>query len=95
MDQLVSCSATGTPSKGLASMLNTIGLNSLFRVWQITCTPSGFVRCTTLSVQPMRLLCQLNQSIPRITSIPLDLSTTKSARNSTPLKLILTRGQPS
>ncbi|PUZ56515.1 hypothetical protein GQ55_5G320300 [Panicum hallii var. hallii] len=85
----------GTPSKVLASMLNTIGLNPLSRVWQITCTPSGFVRRTTLSVQPMRPLCWLNQSIPRITSIPLDLSTTKSARNSTPLKLILTRGQPS
>ncbi|PUZ41082.1 LOW QUALITY PROTEIN: hypothetical protein GQ55_9G475100 [Panicum hallii var. hallii] len=82
---------TGTPSKGLASMLNTIGSNLLSR---ITCTPSGFVRCTTLSVQPMRPLCRLSQSIPRITSIPPDLSTTKSARNSTPLKLILTHGQP-
>ncbi|PUZ66906.1 hypothetical protein GQ55_3G385100 [Panicum hallii var. hallii] len=82
---------TGTSSKGLASMLNTIGSNLLSRVWQITCTPSGFVRCTTLSVQPMRPLCRLSQSIPRITSIPPDLSTTKSARNSTPLKLILTR----
>ncbi|PVH47751.1 hypothetical protein PAHAL_4G142100 [Panicum hallii] len=85
---------TGTPSKGLASMLNTIGSNLLSWVWQITCTPSGFVRCTTLSVQPMSPLCRLNQSIPRITSIPPDLSTTKSARNSTPLKLILTREQP-
>ncbi|PUZ70000.1 hypothetical protein GQ55_2G182800 [Panicum hallii var. hallii] len=76
---------TGTPSKGWASMLNTLGSNLLSRVWQITCTPSGF---------PMRPLCRLNQSIPRITSIPPDLSTTKSARNSTPLKLILTHGQP-
>ncbi|PUZ75295.1 hypothetical protein GQ55_1G148000 [Panicum hallii var. hallii] len=76
---------TGTSSKGLASMLNTIGSNLLSRVWQITCIPSGF---------PMSPLWRLNQSIPRITSIPPDLSTTKSARNSTPLKLILTHGQP-
>ncbi|KAG2627544.1 hypothetical protein PVAP13_3KG128079, partial [Panicum virgatum] len=76
---------TGTSSKDLASMLNTIGLDPLSWVWQVTRTPSGFVRCTTLSVQPMRPLCQLNQSIPRITSILLDLSTTRSARNSTHL----------
>src|SRR6185295_14129469 len=86
---------TGTSSKDLASMPNTIGSDPLSRVWQVTRTPSGFVRCTTLSVQPMRPLCQLNQSIPRITSIPLDLSTTRSAKNSTPLKLILTHKQPS
>ncbi|PUZ50953.1 hypothetical protein GQ55_6G119000 [Panicum hallii var. hallii] len=86
---------TGTSSKDLASMLNTIGLDPLSWVWQVTRTPSGFVKCTTLSAQPMRPLCRLNQSIPRITSIPLDVSTTKSARNSTPLNLILTRRQPS
>ncbi|PUZ44451.1 hypothetical protein GQ55_8G100300 [Panicum hallii var. hallii] len=86
---------TGTSSKSLASMLKTIGSGPLPRVWQVTCTPSGLVRCTTLSAQLIRPLCKLSQSIPRITSIPLDLSTTGSARNSTPLKMILTREQPS
>src|SRR6185436_7327335 len=81
--------------QGLGFHAKTIGSDRLTRVWQVTRTPSGFVRCTTLSVQPMRPLCRLNQSIPRITSIPLDLSTTRSARNFTPLKLILTRRQPS
>uniref|UniRef100_A0A0A9BLI1 Uncharacterized protein n=1 Tax=Arundo donax TaxID=35708 RepID=A0A0A9BLI1_ARUDO len=36
--------------------------------------------------------CFFNQSIPRITSNPLDFNTAKLARNSTPLIRILTRG---
>jgi hypothetical protein len=79
----------------LASMLKTIMSGLCPRVWQVTCIPSGLVRCTTLSAQLMRPWCWLNQSIPRITSIPLDFSTTKSARNSTPLKMILTQEHPS
>jgi hypothetical protein len=48
-----------------------------------------------LSAQLMRPWCWLNQSIPRITSIPLDFSITRSAGNSTLLKMILTREHPS
>jgi hypothetical protein len=43
-----------------------------------------------LSVQLMMPLCLVNQSIPKTTSIPWDDSTTKSAKNNTPLKRILT-----
>jgi hypothetical protein len=35
-------------------------------------------------------LCLVNQSIPKITSIPWDGKTVKSAKNTTPLKRILT-----
>jgi hypothetical protein len=43
-----------------------------------------------LSVQLMMSLCLVNQSIPKITSIPWDGKTAKSATNTTPLKRILT-----
>jgi hypothetical protein len=43
-----------------------------------------------LSAQLMMPLCLVNQSIPKITSFPLDGKTVKSARNTTPLKRILT-----
>jgi hypothetical protein len=38
----------------------------------------------------MMPLCLVNQSIPKITSIPWDGKTAKSSKNTTPLKRILT-----
>jgi hypothetical protein len=43
-----------------------------------------------LSAQLMTQLCLVNQSIPKITSIPWDGRTAKSTKNTTPLKRILT-----
>jgi hypothetical protein len=43
-----------------------------------------------LLAQLMIPLCLVSQSIPRITSIPWDGKMIKSARNTTPLKRILT-----
>ena len=41
-------------------------------------------------MQLMMPLCLVNQSIPKITSTPWDGKTVKSAKNTTPLKRILT-----
>jgi hypothetical protein len=48
------------------------------------------VRRIVLSAQLMTPLCWVNQSIPKITSIPWDGSMAKSAKNTTPIKRILT-----
>jgi hypothetical protein len=48
------------------------------------------VRRTVLLAQLMMPLCLVSQSIPKITSIPWDGKTVKSAKNTTPLKRILT-----
>jgi hypothetical protein len=70
--------------------LNTIG--SWVGGWALheTDFPWWSVRRIVLSAQLMMPLCLVNQSIPTITSIPWDGSTAKSAKNTTPLKRILT-----
>jgi hypothetical protein len=43
---------------------------------------------TVLSAQAMVPRCLVNQSIPRVTSIPWELSTTRLVANTTPFRLI-------
>jgi hypothetical protein len=88
------CCTTGTSSMVLASKLETIGLTLDPQVWHFTLIPSWLTNDTSLVAQLITPLYRVNQSIPRITSIPLDLSTTKSARKTTPLKMILIFKQP-
>jgi hypothetical protein len=78
----------------LVSKLKTIGLTLDPWVWHFTLIPSWLTNDTSLVAQLITPLYHVNQSIPRITSIPLDLNTTKSARKTAPLNIILTFKQP-
>jgi hypothetical protein len=80
-------STTDIPS---AARLNTIGSWVSGQALHETDFPLWSVRRIVLSVQLMMPLCLVNQSIPKITSILWDGSTAKSAKNTTPLKRILT-----
>ena len=80
----------GTFSLIIASKLKTIGSTLDPQVWHFTLIPSWLTNDTSLIAQLIIPLCLVNQSIPRITSIPLDLITTKSAKKTTPLRMILT-----
>jgi hypothetical protein len=80
-------STTDMPSAG---RLDTIGSYIDGRALQETDFPWWSVRRIVLSAQSIMPLCWVNQSIPRITSIPWDGSMAKSAKNTTPLKRILT-----
>jgi hypothetical protein len=72
-----------------AARLNTIGSWVGGRALHETDFPWWSVRRIALPAQLMMPLCLVNQSIPRITSIPWDGSTAKSTKNTTPLKIIL------
>ena len=61
--------------------------------WHVTCFRLLLTKVTVRSPHDMVHLCLPNQSIPRITSIPSDWRTIRSARNSIPFIIILTRGQ--
>ena len=56
-------------------------------------SPLGEVRTTTFYLHCIEAWCSFIQSIPRIKSMPDDLSTIGLALKSTPLKEILSEGQ--
>jgi hypothetical protein len=70
----------------LTSRLKTIGSNLDPQVWHFTLILSWLTNDTSLVAQLITPLCWVNLSILRMTSIPSDLSTTKSARKTTHLK---------
>jgi hypothetical protein len=57
-------------------------------MWQVTVSPRWLVTVTVLSPQVMFPRCLVNQSIPRITSIPWEFSTTRLLGNATPLRIM-------
>jgi hypothetical protein len=65
-----------------------VGSGSLGLMWQVTVFPRWFVTVTVLSAQTIFPQYLVNQSIPRITSIPWEFSTTRLVGNTTPLRLI-------
>jgi hypothetical protein len=56
---------------------------------QVTVIPRWLVTVTVLLAQVMVPGCLVNHSIPRITSILWELSTTRLVGNTTPLRLIV------
>jgi hypothetical protein len=81
---------SSTTDMPYAARLNIIGSWFGGRALHETDFPWWSVRRIVLSAHLMMPLCWVNQSIPRITSIPWDGSMAKSAKNTTPLKIILT-----
>jgi hypothetical protein len=65
-----------------------VGLGRLDWMCQVTVFPRWLAIVIVLSAQAMVPRCLVNQSIPRITSIPWELSTTRLVGNTTPLRLI-------
>jgi hypothetical protein len=65
-----------------------VELSRLGWMWQVTVSPRWLVTVTVLSAQAMFPRCLVNQSIPMITSIPWEFSTTRLVENVTPLRII-------
>jgi hypothetical protein len=74
---------------GLSTLrLWRVGSGRLDWMWQVMVIPRWLVTVMVLSAQAMVPWCLVNQSIPRITSIPWELSNTRLVGNTTPLRLI-------
>jgi hypothetical protein len=78
---------------GICSGISTlrlwrVGSGRLDWMWQVTVIPRWLLTAMVLLAQAMVPRCLVNQSIPRITSIPRELSTTRLVGNTTPLRLI-------
>jgi hypothetical protein len=65
-----------------------VGSGRLDWMWQVMVFPRWLVTVIGLSAQVMVPRCLVNQSIPRITSIPWELGTTSLVGNTIPLRLI-------
>ena len=76
---------SSTPSR-----LYTCGTSQDFKGSTSTFFPMGCSRVTSRGEQEMTPLCLVNQSIPRITSIPSDFNTVRSAMKGIPWIIILT-----
>jgi hypothetical protein len=78
----------GTSSGFSTFRLWMVGSGRLGLMWQVTVFHRWFMTVTVLFAQAMFSRYLVNQSIPRMTSIPWDFNTTRLVGNTTPLRLI-------